>query len=173
MSGYMTEYLRLPPDLYRWGLFPNAKELTESFGAYAATRKHVPFALNDPSVVCLCVGDGRRPRTGMTFVTRSAWRVMSIDPLMRAKNYRMERLSTHCSRIQDFEPIHAPRVVIVLVHAHVTVPDALLAVADGAETYVVAMPCCVPQTLPTGLLLAEYVDTDVLSPCRTIRVWRV
>lgn len=42
MSRYLDEFVRCrcAPDLLARKLFPNAKEVTESFAAYAAVRKH-------------------------------------------------------------------------------------------------------------------------------------
>lgn len=43
MSYYLDEFVRFSrsPELLSLKLFPNAKEITESFGAYAAVREHL------------------------------------------------------------------------------------------------------------------------------------
>src|SRR5579872_7431860 len=48
---YLNEFTKLKcaPDLLAWGLFPNAKEITESLGAYNAIRKHIRWDLGDPT----------------------------------------------------------------------------------------------------------------------------
>lgn len=48
--------------------FPNAKEVTESFGAFHAVNEHLShLSRDDINVAVICVGDGHSPRTGMLF----------------------------------------------------------------------------------------------------------
>lgn len=85
---YVDEFLglRCAPELLEMRLFPNGKEITESMSAYSAARKYVSclpgFALNDPNVSVICVGDGHQPRTATLFAMRTAWSTYSVDPLL-------------------------------------------------------------------------------------------
>ena len=65
--------LRCGPDMLLLRLFPNAKEVTESFGAYEAVAKHLrDFPRKDPNIRLVVVGDGHTPRTAATFAFSAA-----------------------------------------------------------------------------------------------------
>jgi len=168
--------LRCAPDLLAMGLFPNAKEVTESFAAYHAVRSHLPgFSLSDRSITLLAVGDGVTPRTGATFALRSAWSCISIDPALRDDNIRrvcsrVERLRAIPLHVQFVEPIECDRAIIVAVHSHAKLEDAVRSVR-AREVAVVAMPCCVPQPLATPPDV-EFVDPGIASPQNRVLVWR-
>lgn len=55
--------LSCAPDLLTNGLFPNFKEMTESFAAYHAVRRHIPFDPQDGDVTVAVIGDGNTPST--------------------------------------------------------------------------------------------------------------
>ena len=60
------------PDLLERKFFPNGKEITESAAAYHYVRWHLPrFALRDPDIAMVSVGDGHTPRTAAMFAFRS------------------------------------------------------------------------------------------------------
>lgn len=171
-------------------LFPNAKEVTESFGAFHAVNTrltHLDRA--DPNVTVLVVGDGHSPRTGMLFAVSSAWGVWSIDPQMRLK-YRglHERLNLIDAKIEDVHGWNLPltKVVIIGVHSHATLEASIKKVRACARLDVVSIPCCVPQYIPftsfpgpefehDGLPLIapdfSYEDRAILSPERTVLGW--
>lgn len=182
---YLDEFVRTKPsaDLLALGLFPNAKEITESLAAYNAVRTHLRrFSLSDRGVTLAAVGDGHTPRTAALFAVRSAWTCHSVDPALRETGSngvvgrpvsrgwrRIDRLTVHPRRIEDVA-IEAERVVIVAVHSHAPL-DAALRSVRAQDVAVVAMPCCVPQDLGAPPDVA-YEDDGVWSPQRTIRVWR-
>ena len=66
------------------GLFPDAKEITESMACLQAATEHLPetVRLADSDVVALVIGDGRTPRTAALLAMRSKWSVISIDPAL-------------------------------------------------------------------------------------------
>lgn len=163
--------LRCAPDLLALGLFPDAKELTESFAAYHAVRNHLPrFSLRDPEVTLVSVGDGSTPRTAGTFAFRSSWRCISVDPLLRVNDpWPIQRLELHPKRIEEIR-IRAPRVVVVAVHSHARL-DAALRSIEAEDLAVVAIPCCVPQILGAQDHDHNYVDHGILSPQRNIYIW--
>ncbi len=173
---YISEFITLTcaPDLVAMRLFPNAKEITESFGAYNAVRYRLPeWKLSDPEVTMVAVGDGSTPRTAATFAMRSAWSCFSVDPNLKGGRLRWEaidRLTVLQSRVEDVA-IHSPRVILVAVHSHVTLSRALKAIAAD-EIAVVAMPCCVPQYIPGQEPDIEYDDPAVMSACRRIKIWK-
>jgi len=175
MVKYLGEFITLKaaPDMIALGLFPNGKEISESFGAFEAVRYRLQeFALTDPNVTVVCVGDGATPRTGATFAFRSAWKAISVDPVLRGGTRRwaaIDRLTVMAERIQDVR-ISARRVVIVAVHSHVRLPECLPSI-DAGELAIVAVPCCVPLELDRAPDL-EYEDRAMLTPCRTVKIWR-
>jgi len=74
---YVNEMLRLScaPELLRLKLFPDAKELTESFSAYNAIRTHLAdeFKPADGRVTLIAVGDGHTPRTAALCAFLTQW----------------------------------------------------------------------------------------------------
>jgi len=177
--GYLDELIKLKcaSDLLATGLFPNAKEITESFGAFRAVTKHCygVKSRGDKDIVIICVGDGVGPRTSSVFAFRSAWECISVDPNMRLnKELKIKRITRVKAKIENWRyDAKGKRVVIVAVHSHAKLDDAVTAVSNAKELKVVAIPCCVPQEIHSGLfkLIAEYEDWRIVSPKRTIKVW--
>ena len=96
-SRYVTELLTLTsgPELLRLRIFPDAKELTESFAAHNAARTYlyprddfggakVKSAVDpaDHSVTLIAIGDGTTPRTAALFAFLTKWQCVAIDPMM-------------------------------------------------------------------------------------------
>lgn len=175
---YLSELtqLRCGPDLLALNVFPNAKEVSESFGAFRAAREQLHdygFPLGDPRITCVCVGDGVSPRTGATFAFRSAWNCFSVDPALRSKwqtaRKSVDRLEVIPGRI-ECQGFTSDRVVVVAVHSHARLEAALRTIRAN-RVAVIAIPCCVDQVLPWAPDL-EYEDFGILSPRRTVKVWR-
>ena len=92
-SRYVTELLKLAcgPELVRLRLFPDAKELTESFAANNAARSFL-WSKNaagrarvdpaDAAVTCVAIGDGNTPRTAALFAFLTRWQCVAVDPEM-------------------------------------------------------------------------------------------
>lgn len=167
--------------------FPNAKEVTESYGAFHAVNTHLPHLdRGDAGVVVVVVGDGHSPRTGALFAMSSAWRVYSVDPVIRFKyNGAVERLVVLPLKVEDaagYLP-ESKKVLIVAVHSHACLRDAVRAVGPCERLDVVSIPCCVPQFIPyvdeegrdTLVKIkpdVAYEDQSILSPERTVLVWK-
>jgi len=174
---YLDEMFRLKcaPDLLVAGLFPNAKEWTESVGAYRAAglKLRCVAELSDGAVTAFVVGDGSTPRTGAMLACRTAWTVHSIDPRAREKAWPIQRLTVHRCRVEDFrleEP--AGRSVVIAVHSHADLGRAVASVERCATVVgVVAIPCCEPQRLATEPD-DDYHDWGIHSPERRVLVWR-
>lgn len=170
---YLEKLLCHPKAADLLHLFPNTKEITESFGAWNAISTHLPHLDRaNPDVVALVIGDGHSPRTGALLAMSTAWEVHSIDPLLRQKHVgKIKRLHVHraefpSSRVMSFE---GRRVLAVAVHSHARLEPIL----DIKCWYLdaVAIPCCVPQGVgvpPTKL----YHDKRIWSPERTVHVWK-
>mmetsp|Transcript_36858 Transcript_36858/g.93917 ORF Transcript_36858/g.93917 Transcript_36858/m.93917 type:complete len:406 (+) Transcript_36858:108-1325(+) len=184
-TRYTNEFLQLTcaPLLLELKLFPNAKELTESFACFAAARAHLSSEFNprDPTVAVVCVGDGFAPRTAALFAFRTAWRCISVDPLMEERpdgvpswSDSVNRLEVHRARIEDIPMIRAERVLVVLTHAHVGLEASFSVVRWRHALGAIAMPCCnfyKALSLPDAKPLVEQEDAGVVSPHRLVRAW--
>ena len=157
------------PDLLCRRLFPNGKEITESAAVYHYVRWHLPrFALRDPSVAVVSVGDGHTPRTAALFAFRSAWQCHSVDPCLRDKAWDVQRLHCHRKRIEDCS-FDFERVVIVGVHSHASIAETLAHVR-GRDRALVWMPCCRRPDAPRPPDV-DKVDPGVWSPQNRLLVW--
>lgn len=161
-----------PPVDVELKVFPNAKELTESFAAFRAALKFREFfPPGDSSVQLVVVGDGKTPATAVTFALQTRWMCHTVDPRLRPDSRwdRVARLSLHANPIEEMT-FQADRLVVVAVHAHVDA-DLVRSRVSARELLLVFLPCCVPARLerPPDL---EYIDPDVLSGARRLLIWR-
>ena len=185
-ARYLTELVRLrcAPDLLdpRFRLFPNAKEVTESFGAFNACRNHFRDWMQDREtpVEVYCVGDGCRPRTGAVFALRTRWNVTSVDPALKSPRATasVPRLFCEARRVEELDGAHSRRCLIVAVHSHAPM-DAVLERFTADEMGAIVIPCCVDQSCSIASLglarlkpKAVYPDMGIHSPMRTVSVWR-
>lgn len=130
--------LSCAPELLSLRLFPDAKELTESMGVFHAIRSRIPsLSTRDENVTCVVVGDGSSPRTAAMIAFRTNWLCHSIDPQLRLSLWEekgIKNLIMHACRVEDVAgeilskhsfPSH---LVVLLVHAHVSVDDSMQAI---------------------------------------------
>lgn len=185
---YISELLscRCAPDLMRLHIYPNAKEVSESFALYNACRRHLAsrFDTKDPSVVCIVVGDGVSPRTGALMCFRTAWKVHSIDPALRVtpEYKKVRNLTLHSEKVEDVViDVPSGRAVILCMHTHVTLECAVSSLrlpngCDKAAVGVVSCPCCQFQQIHTRVFGvtpdATYEDDGIVSAQRKMYVWR-
>lgn len=153
------------------GLFPNAKEITESYAAYEAVASHITTDFGNSDITVICPGDGTKPRTAATFAFRSAWTAYSIDPALRKESWPVRRLECLKSKIEDVSLEFDHKVILVLVHAHCRLQECLKSIK--AQSYdIVAMPCCVPLFLDGIEPDIQYEDPNIWSPENTIKIWK-
>lgn len=176
-SRYLDRFVRSPAGarLAALRVFPNAKEVTESYAARAAAfRYRDAFPPDDRDIHFVSVGDGSTPRTAAALALGSAWQCHSVDPVLRPNRggagrwQDIPRLQLHPTRIEECH-FTAPRIVIAAVHSHASMA-ATLDHITADELLLIAMPCCVPIDLHEPAH-DQYTDTDVLSPHRTIHIW--
>lgn len=176
MVRYLGEFITLKcaPDMLAMKLFPNAKEISESFAAFEAVRRHLQeLHLGDPTITLVAVGDGGTPRTAATFAFRSNWQCHSIDPNLKGGKLRWQniaRLTLHPDKARNVTPIKCDgTAVVVCVHSHADLREAILSVS-APRVVVIAIPCCVPQrlTLPPD---KRYVDKAIISPKNEVLIW--
>ena len=178
-SRYLNEFLNLKcaPDLLLMKLFPNVKEITESFATYRAFLYHFDrsLPLHDKDTILISVGDGRTPRTAATFAYRSRFECHSVDPLLKdiPKWKSIDRLHFHPIRIEEFNlDLKGKKVVLVAVHSHANLNFAWnTIVSNGGDIKaVIALPCCVPQDLDMTPKFV-YSDWGIWSPEREFKIW--
>ncbi|KAG3071440.1 hypothetical protein PI124_g21143 [Phytophthora idaei] len=189
---YLNEFvgkLHCAPALLQHGLFPDAKEVTESMALFNAVRRYVEPKNKGESLKengkydgITVVGDGNTPRTAAMFAFRMrGWKCYSVDPAMekgtseRSKGWAdVSNLVTVRNKIENVR-IALRRAIVVLVHAHVTLDQALSAVQAEQVCGVVTLPCCnwygQQETLFGRGPDLVYDDFSVLSDHREIRLW--
>jgi hypothetical protein len=175
----MTRLIELSsgPELLEKKLWPDAKELSESFACLEAFTRLIKPILPHPvsdkvgSCAIVAVGDGSTPRTAALFsyvLGREGWWSYAVDPQMGEKPcVGSQRDSTHpqtpggdsvhslgagYADIQNLfvhrGPIEecvvtADTVVLVLMHAHVSLATAVACVNESAKNvYIITCPCC-------------------------------
>ena len=177
-SKYAEEYLKLDCtiDMRALKLFPNFKEITESFGAFNAVRTKLKRIVNlqDPTITLFSVGDGSTPRTAATFAFRTKWQCNSIDPNLKMfspkqHKWPIDRLECHWNKIESLS-FEVERAIIIAVHSHVSIPVTLEHIR-AKERIVVAIPCCVPLGIPGVESYAEYRDWGIWSPHNKVKIW--
>lgn len=173
---YAEDFWRLncATDLMELGVYPNFKEMTESFAAYRAARLHIPFEPQDPEVNVVVVGDGATPRTAVTFAFRSAWNCFSIDPNLHSLDRwkSVKRLVCIPSCVEDSIAAAFGKLIIVAPHSHASLPEALSRF-DANERHVIALPCCKEQVVPGRPVPdIKYDDWGIWSPARSVMIWR-
>ena len=187
---YLDELFKLncAPELIGLKLFPNAKEVTESFAMFNAVRGRWRRSgiLANPHALFVVVGDGVSPRTAATFAFRSQGICVSVDPLLRREtkwekinrlvlaDKKIEHLSSPFTWVKKVEQTPA---IIIHCHSHADLTSSLRQVSSWVSPRVdvqgiVSMPCCVPDEVPLGWKLADsYADWGVMSPQRTINIY--
>ena len=87
--------MRCFEDIVRLQVFPDAKDITESYGALqaaarlggivgpAGTQLDSRQAERRRGVLCINIGDGSTPRTAVLAAYLTSWTAVSIDPAMR------------------------------------------------------------------------------------------
>jgi hypothetical protein len=175
---HINEFFKLScaSDLIEKKLFPNAKEITESMAAYRAVKDYVyqknDFRFDDPSIALVAVGDGHTPRTAALFAFRTAWKCYSVDPVLRIKDYGIDRLEVINKKIEDIQPIIGNKIVVVAVHSHADMREVekkVISIEDRNRSFI-AIPCCFKQELDWSPDY-EYTDKGIWSTKNNVKVW--
>lgn len=160
-----------------------SKEVTESFGIFAACRKVIPD-INQHLVYV--IGDGASPRTGAVFAYFTKAEVVSIDPQFnmdhwekhttqqKSMGYPITRLEVIKKKIEDCQVFNCnqKRIIIVFPHSHASMEETLKKFTNYKTRYIVNMPCCVP--IPTNFAKIPHTfikDTLIVSPKNEIHIW--
>ena len=184
---YLDSFIRLnksAKDMLGLEVFPNAKEITESYAAHQAVFHKLGIShefLKRLNPVIVVVGDGCTPRTGVTFAFKSPFQVESLDPNNRWINDgRVDRLNVHTKTLQQYvdsglADFDRP-VILVGVHSHVPEKELMNFhnVVGNKLFAIVEIPCCFPQQYikAFGEPTKEYIDWGIHSEKRTVRIWK-
>ncbi|GMI25563.1 hypothetical protein TeGR_g5189 [Tetraparma gracilis] len=186
-------------ELVDLGLFPyrfRAKEISESYAMLAAIQAHVLNHLpaqTEGYPTIFVVGDGATPRTAALLAKNfPSSNVFSVDPLLPPPpsppsadsippNFpSIPNLTTYSGRVQAVL-LKATSVLIVLMHAHVSLPDVLSSILSSpslTSLSCVACPCC--NFGPRQATLfgkppdSQYEDEHIIggaSAKRQVRCW--
>lgn len=179
---YLDEFFRLrcAADILTKGIFNvnnPSKEISESMAVFNAVRRTVgEWVFHTPTHLLVSVGDGSTPRTAGLFAYRTKMSCFSIDPLAKA-GWQINGLSIISKRVEDVTipcdiPPWAYRIVVAC-HSHAPLE---IAVQKFKPHLVVAMGCCVPQSIGEDVNISsfnEYHDWGVWSDKRHIKVWEL
>lgn len=164
------------PFILSKNLFPNLKELTESYGMlntllYEAKRLDIDRGVREALVVV--VGDGHTPRTGALIALNTAWDVMSVDPELNPdKDWGIARLQVCNRKIQD-TPIYSRgyrQLFVIMPHSHALIEEAL-SVTNHPNTVLINMPCCIKDSCRWALVRA-FTDRCIISPKNEIFIYQ-
>ncbi|KAF0757834.1 hypothetical protein AaE_004135 [Aphanomyces astaci] len=153
---YLDEFvgdLTCSAQMLAWGLFPDAKEVSETMGVFNAVRKlglhekdTAPPGVHDGIVI---VGDGVTPRTAAMFAYRTkGWTCYSVDPIMKVSTSdaqvpwdggALANVVSVCDKIENIR-IRLRKAIVVLVHAHVTIEQAMVAIDATEVVAVLTLP---------------------------------
>lgn len=178
---YLNEFISLncSADLLARGIYPDAKEITESMAAFNAVRRWCrTYDMNDDTILAVFPGDGSTPRTAALFAFRTKWQCISVDPALKKTDWGIDHLICIKERIENvtnemyskkIDVGKVRKVIFVAVHAHCTIQEILGNFNHPIRT-LVAIPCCVPYNdLPAD---KEYIDHCIFSPENTVKIWR-
>lgn len=170
-SYYINRFISMncAVDMLRLGLFPNAKEITESYGAFEALCRFPEYDVKNPTINIVCVGDGTTPRTAATFAFRTKWNCYSIDPLLKHVN-GIHRLQQYRKKIEECSFTFDTPTIICCVHSHAKLKECLKSIR-APELSIISIPCCVPQYLDVEPDI-EYKDSNIWSPENTVKIWK-
>lgn len=163
--------LKCSADLLANQLFPNAKEITESFAAFEATKYlDDEFDWKNPDVNVVCVGDGVKPRTAATFALRTKWNCHSVDPILRNRSYNIKRLNLYPSKIEDITLQFDTPTLICCVHSHAKLSHCIQSI-KAPKVNIINLPCCFQSDLPF-LPCIEYKDDQIWSEKNLMQIWK-
>lgn len=166
-TEYINRFIKMKcaADLLRLRMFPDAKEVTESFGMINAC-KNLPLEFNDRSrsdINVVVVGDGVRPRTGALFAHLTRWNCVTIDPIMVEEVWPIHRLKCYKKKVEDVKLHFDGPLIIVLPHSHAKPSICLSNITTSSLLCVINMPCCVPSDI-LHFEHISYKDGRIWSP---------
>lgn len=182
---YIDFFLKLKaaPKLLSTGFYPNAKEISETQGAFEAVRHKLHLNYQSDDVAIVIVGDGFNPRTGYYIANMTKWTVFSIDPEMqRDYNTILEKIKDKSNlvimpnKIEDctLDLIKFNTIVLLFVHSHASLKASVAAIKTKkttAKVHAVSMPCCFEDDLGIPFDI-KFDDPYVISVHRSLLIYK-
>lgn len=163
--------LKCAADLVANQLFPNCKEITETFGAFDACQYlNEEFDWGNKDINVVCVGDGTRPRTAATFCYRSAWKSWSVDPALTNRHYNIKRLTCIPKKIEEIRLEFNEPTLICCVHSHAKLSDCIKSIT-APKINIINIPCCFKSDLPFHPCLT-YQDDQIWSEKNIVEIYK-
>jgi len=187
-------------DIVRLQVFPDAKDISESYGALSAACRHCGIgkdAEKASGVLCLAVGDGSTPRTAGLAAFLTKWTCVSIDPVLRPEwtgkhPKEVRSLFGYAGTLEDWVPDQlsdiakiaggdngVQHLMVLCVHSHnrflgSASLDHIRSCLDYPPTTLVSLPCCHlsnPQGDLGRFADVSFEDLAIFSMCRTVNIW--
>lgn len=182
---YINQYFRLncSADMQAIRLFPNVKEIQESFGTFNIVTEHIMtmdpnITLDNPNINVYVIGDGVSPRTAATFNFLSKWKTFSIDPLMRTEKDWSSVNNLTVLKGTGEECIEAiveqkDYIFLVFPHSHIPELNSIYKHFKNQKVWIINLPCCKPNQ-GNGLPIKKFigiVDTNINSPKNIFNIY--
>ena len=176
---YINDFVRLNKsgaDMLLSGIFPNAKEITESYGALNAALRKLKLDPGNPDINVVFVGDGHTPRTATLFAFRTKWNCISLDPELRQDKIPLwessiQHLKCIPKKVEEVDLNFENNVLIVAVHSHAN----MMAILDHIKSPVrsmIAIECCISYNHPNIEPKPVYRDSGIWAPKNLVKVWK-
>lgn len=170
--------------LQRLKIFPNLKEVTESFAALKAMMKSLTkiyhIQMKDINAQVIVVGDGTTPRTATTIALNSPFICHSIDPMM--KNYilpeEIVRVKVYGEKVENIHITGEPGQLGIIVSVHSHAPLNFIGKSIKFDKYLlISIPCCIPlnpldsEELSKRVLRTySYMEHGIWSPKNIVNI---
>lgn len=178
--------------LEAYGTCKQTKEITESMSAYNNIRNNIDnINLLDENIVCLIIGDGTRPKTGIVFSVNTKWKILSVDPEMDDRwvnsNNQFTNLTCYKNKIEDIlidilnDNKEMSQLFIINVHSHANLDESWNTIINWRENNKLdvkllcfSMLCCPKfvQRITSIEPFYEGRDCGVISPQNKVCMWR-
>eukprot|EP01084_Bolivina_argentea_P087181 157496_1 len=199
---YIDEFLSLKcvTDLIEHKVYPNAKEITESFSILHSLRKylnssskdfesHYDYNFENKNVTALVIGDGSTPRIASLLCYITKWNnVYSIDPQLKIKKNKswnnIRHLKCLRSKIEDItiKINDNNNVIVIFMHSHVLLEESLLSISFNKQNNnkhkmaVITVPCCQYMNKHKTLYNQQpdytFTDISMASNKNTFYIWK-
>lgn len=174
---YINRFIKLncSSDLLGYKLFPNAKEITETFACLGSVEKVIhgfdeTFAKNNKEVTACVIGDGVVPRTAAFLAHITAWNCVSIDPMMRRIDWNeIKRLKVYDTKVEQVPSQEAENVLIFMPHSHAPIESCWNLYPNTKKKWLIKMPCCTHDRLNRPML--SYKDFGIWSEKRSMEIY--
>jgi len=172
---YVDRFLKLnsaPDILEKCNRTLNCKEISENYAAISVIFKKYIKERGNADVLFLDVGCGYVPRLAIMMAHLTNWTCLAIDPVLRLKDYKTDRLWKIKSKLEDQIDFLTPQlkahqiVIAAYVHSHAK-ENLLVPYCD----LMVSIPCCFSSDFENIDRVDSFIDESILSPKNKVFVY--